>query len=332
MAKKKNNAIVNEVDNPLEQVDQFEEEDMQKERSSTNILVVDDEDIVLDMLLHVLQNEGYNVQGSTRHEDALKKITEGEADIVITDLKKVKGLELLKQTKEIDPNIDVIVMTGAASVETAVESLKSGAIDYLTKPLSIDHISIIVNKALERRVYKRHAEETLFYKRLSRIDGLTELFNYRFFQELLNMEIARADRESLPLSLIILDIDDFKIFNDKNGHPMGDAALKKVSWIIKSNSRNCDFVARYGGEEFVIILPHLDKKHAGVLATRIRKEVGKTVFDHEKSAHNGRFTISVGVSEYPRDASNKEELVEKADQALYQAKASGKNMVCIYDN
>jgi diguanylate cyclase (GGDEF)-like protein len=332
MAVEENQDMDDVLADPLKLVDQSLEEDIRKECSSTNLLVVDDEEIVRNMLVNVLTKEGYSALGFGQAEDVLEKIAEGKADIVITDLKmdKIGGIELLKKVKDIDPSIDVIVITGYASVETAVESMKLGAVDYLTKPLNIDHVRIIVKKTLERRILKRKAVEALFYRRLSRIDGMTELFNYRFFQDLLRIEIARAKRESWPVSLIMLDIDDFKVFNDKNGHPMGDVALKEVACILRSKSRDCDFVARYGGEEFVVIAPHLDKKNAEGLAARIRKAVEKTRFENEEVLPQGRFTITGGVAEFPSDASTKEELVEKADQALYQAKKDGKNKIRLY--
>lgn len=318
---------------PLKQIKQFEEKEIHKERSTINIFVVDDEKIIRTLLIHVLTKEGYNVVGFGRAEEALEEIIEGKADIVITDLMMIGlgGMDLLKKIKETTPNVDVIVMTGYSSVETAVESMKLGAVDYITKPLSIDHIAIIVNKTLERRILKRKAGETLFYKRLSLLDGMTELFNHRFFQELLDIEISRAERESKPLSLIMLDIDDFKVFNDQNGHQGGDAALIKVSWILKSNSRNCDFVARYGGEEFAIIAPNIDKKYAEIWANRIRKAVEETKFENEESLPRKTFSVSIGVATYSTDASNKKELIKKADQALYKAKKSGKNKVCVYN-
>lgn len=333
MIEKKVSEIRDEIEDPLEPTDHFWKEDIKKERLLTNILVVDDEEIMRDFLLEVLSKEGYKVSAYEDAKGALEKVTEGEADIVITDLKlnTIGGIELLKKIKEIDPNIDVIVITGYASVETAVESMKSGAVDYLTKPLNVDQIRIVVNKTLEHRILRRKAVESLFYKRLSRIDGMTELFNHRFFQDLIQIEIARAARESWPVSLIMLDIDDFKIFNDKNGHPMGDLALKELAAILKSKSRDADFAARYGGEEFAIIAPHLDKYHAQGLADRIRKAVAETPFGGEEVLPKGAFTISAGVAEYPADASSKEELIEKADRALYQAKKSGKNRVCLYD-
>jgi len=131
--------------------------------------------------------------------------------------------------------------------------------------------------------------------------------------------------------LVILDIDDFKLFNDRNGHPIGDLALKKVSWLLKINSRSCDFVARYGGEEFAIIIPNIGKKVAEIMANRLRKAVEEAKFEHEEVLPNGVFTISLGIAEYLIDAKNREELIEKADQALYQAKEKGKNRVCVYD-
>ncbi len=325
--------IYSEADSK-EQIDQLVEGDMVKERSSTNLLIVDDEEVVRNILIRVLAKEGYNVQGFEHGEDALEEITEGKADIVITDLnmKRIGGLELLKSVKKINPTIDVIVITGYASVETAVESMKLGAVDYLTKPLNIDHINLVVNKTLERRILKKKALESLFYKKLSRIDRMTELFNYGSFQELLDIEISRAERESWPVSLIMLDIDDFKVFNDKNGHPMGDVALKKTSGIIKSNSRTCDLVARYGGEEFAVIVPNLSKQNTGLLARRIREKIEKTKFEQEEVLPNGKFTVSIGVAEFPSDALSRSELIEKADQAMYKIKRHGKNSVCIYDD
>jgi diguanylate cyclase (GGDEF)-like protein len=323
-----------EVNNLLEHIDQLEERAPQDERSRTNILIVDDEQIMRDLLTDVLRTEGYNVGSLSQPEEALKKATDNGVEIIITDIKMkgMNGIELLRRVKEINPDIDVIVMTGYASVQTAVESMKLGAVDYLTKPLNIDQVRLIVNKTTERRFLKRRASESVFYKKLSRLDGLTELFNHRFFQQLLNIEVARAKREGWPLSLIMLDIDDFKVFNDKNGHPMGDLALKKLSWLLSQNCRQCDFVARYGGEEFTIIIPNADKETARLMANRLRKVVEKAEFEHEDSLPQGRFTISLGVAEYPTDAQSREELIEKADQALYQAKSRGKNRVVVYND
>jgi diguanylate cyclase (GGDEF)-like protein len=323
-----------EANTMLERVDKLDERSIQDERAMTNILIVDDEPIMRDLLTDVLKTESYAVSSLPRAEDALERISKGNGiEIIITDIKMkgMNGLELLKKVKEINSNIDVIVMTGYASIQTAVESMKLGAVDYLTKPLNIDQIRLIVNKTTEQRILKRKANESSFYKKLSRIDGMTELFNHRFFQQLLKAEIARSERDNSPVSLIIIDIDNFKVLNDKSGHPMGDLALKKLSWLLTKNCRQCDFVARYGGEEFAIILPGSNKKTAQLMAKRLRKLVEMTEFEKENILPQGKFTISLGVAEYPTDAKTREELIEKADQALYKAKSNGKNRVEVYN-
>ncbi len=321
------------INNLLEEIVESEEKAAQDERAHTNIMVVDDEPIMRNLLTDVLQNEGYHVHNFSQAEDALKNVIDDKVAIIITDIKMkgMDGMELLKRVKEINHAIDVVVMTGYASVNTAVESMKLGAVDYLTKPLNIDQIRLIVNKTVERRFLKKRANESAFYKKMSQVDGLTELFNHRFFQRLLDIEIARANREKWPVSLIILDIDNFKVLNDKNGHPVGDLALKKISWLLKQNFRDCDFVCRYGGEEFAVIIPNADKALAKKMAGRIRKIVEKAEFEHEETLPQGTFTISLGIAEYPVDAQSKAELIEKADQALYQAKSKGKNRVVVYN-
>lgn len=321
-----------EVNVLLEDIGQLEDMSPQDERAQTNILVVDDEQIMRDLLTDVIKKEGYCVRSFGGAEEALKWAADDNVQIIITDIKMrgMNGMELLKRVKTISSDIDVIVITGYASIKTAIESMKLGAVDYITKPLNIDQIRIVVNKTTKQRFLKKKAAESTFYKKLSRLDSLTELFNHRFFQQLLKIEIARAVREKWPLSLIMLDIDDFKAFNDKNGRPMGDLALKKLSWLLTQNCRQCDFVARYGGGEFSVIVPNATKKTTGLMANRLRKAVEGTEFAHEEALPQGRFTISLGVAGYPTDAKNRETLIKKADEALYQAKNQGKNRVEVY--
>lgn len=309
-----------------------DQENLKKARAETVIFIVDDEEIMRNLLADVLKDEGYIVYPLTDGDSALKKIAEIKVDIVMTDIrmKGINGLELLRKIKELNPDIDVIVMTGYTSIQTAVESIKLGAIDYLTKPLNIDQIKLIVEKSIEQRYLKKKANESLFYKKLAQMDGLTELFNHRFFQELTAIEIARAKRESWKISIAMLDIDDFKQYNDRNGHPMGDLALKKFAWLLKSNCRECDFVARYGGEEFAIILPNTDKVSAKILGDRLVKIMESSPFEKEYVLPRGKLTVSIGIASFPEDASNREDLIQKADQALYQAKRDGKSRACVY--
>lgn len=164
-------------------------------------------------------------------------------------------------------------------------------------------------------------------KALSYTDGMTGLHNYRFFRLRIKEEIARSRRQGSRMSLLIMDVDSFKNYNDTLGHPAGDAVLRKVSSILQKSVRDNDIVARYGGEEFAIILPASDKEGALVLAERIRQSVETTEFHREDIQPNGRLTISIGVATFPDDAVNGKELIVCADKALYHAKNSGKNRV-----
>ena len=296
------------------------------------ILVVDDEEIMRDFLTDVLREENYQVFSAAGGAAALSILKEEAIEVVITDIMMpgMSGLEMLTQAKGIDATLDVIVMTGYASVESAVEAMKVGAADYITKPLNMDHVRIVLKKTVNKRRLESKAKESEFYKNLSREDGLTELFNHRFFQQLLAMEIARSERNQQSVSLIMMDIDNFKIFNDTNGHPIGDMALKKLSWLLKQNFRECDFVARYGGEEFAVILPETDKAQGIIAAKRICQIVNETSFEYEEALPQKKLTISAGVATYPADAANRKELIEHADAALYEAKRGGRNRVCAW--
>lgn len=301
------------------------------ENHRPHILVVDDEQIMRDFLADVLRDEGYEVATVTSGGEGLARIQKIHCDLVLTDIKMpgMDGMELLRRVKEIDPSVEVIVMTGYASVGSAVESMKVGASDYLTKPLNIDQIRIVVAKTLERKRLCQQAEEREFYKELSQADGLTGLYNHRTFHELLDSEFSRSQRYARPLSLLMLDIDNFKVFNDHNGHPSGDITLKEVAWILRKKTRRCDFVCRYGGEEFAVIVPETEKAEAGYLAQRLRMTVEETEFEGAEVMPHGRLTISIGLATFPTDARTKEELVEKADRALYRAKSSGRNQLCM---
>jgi diguanylate cyclase (GGDEF)-like protein len=164
---------------------------------------------------------------------------------------------------------------------------------------------------------------------LARTDGLTGLLNHRTFMEKLAEEYKRLNREPRPFSILLMDIDKFKNVNDKYGHPVGDVAIKAVAKVMKDAARSSDFVARYGGEEFAVGMVDTDCKGAEQMGERIRKVLEKTlvtrVFDGEL-----RITVSIGVSSFPLDTKNAADLVTMADMALYQAKRSGRNRVCLF--
>ncbi len=179
-------------------------------------------------------------------------------------------------------------------------------------------LSLVANQAaiaIENASLYREMEEKL------KIDGLTGVYNHRHFQEALHSELERAQRYHYPLSLAMVDVDHFKKFNDRFGHPRGDQVLKELASVLKEQVRGSDLVARYGGEEFAIIIPQTGAEQAIMVVDRIRKLL------ENRLVNDTRLTISVGVACYPVDAQQKQELIDKADRALYVAKARGRNRV-----
>jgi diguanylate cyclase (GGDEF)-like protein len=166
---------------------------------------------------------------------------------------------------------------------------------------------------------KMHAE----IKRMATTDGLTGLYNHRVFQQKLTEELKRSERQKTPLSLLLTDIDFFKKVNDTYGHPAGDLVLRGVSRILQNEIRDIDIIARYGGEEFVVILPGTDSIGAKNIAERLRTAIMKETFSSDNRTL--KVTMSIGIATAPADTQIKEELIEKADQALYHAKHNGRN-------
>lgn len=282
------------------------------------ILVLDDDEVECRVLESLLVGAGHHVESCLSGQEAIAKLKEGSFDLVITDLKMpgVDGLDVLREAKELDPRCEVIVITAYDSVESAVEAMKLGAYDCMVKPFNIDQIRMVLDKALEKW-------------RLVRVDGLTEVYDYRRFCELLEAEMDRSERHLRPLSLLLIGLDGLEVDNDIFGDPAGDAVLKEVACLIKKSVRNCDIVARCGRDEFAIILVETNKVHAIDTANRLRGLVEETGFEHyDVFAHKNRtVTTSIGVASYPTDAVEKIELLTKADQALREAKELGGNLV-----
>jgi diguanylate cyclase (GGDEF)-like protein len=162
----------------------------------------------------------------------------------------------------------------------------------------------------------------------SHTDSLTSLWNHGYFQYIFQAELEKAKATHTPLSLVMLDIDDFKVYNDVLGHQAGDKILNELSSLIKNQSRKMDFVCRYGGEEFTIILPQTDKKEAFLIAERLRQDIERHTFSQEEILPNKRLTASIGLATFPIDGSSPAELITYSDKTLYQAKHKGKNNTC----
>jgi diguanylate cyclase (GGDEF)-like protein len=161
-------------------------------------------------------------------------------------------------------------------------------------------------------------------------DGLTNLFNYRRFKERLEEELAKCRTEGRPLALLMGDIDFFKHYNDRHGHQAGDGVLRGVAEVLLRSTRGADIVARYGGEEFVIILPGTEAEGARAVGENVRRRVAEERFPGEEEQPNGDLTITLGLAVFPRDGGQADEVIESADQALYEGKRTGRNRLVVY--
>jgi two-component system cell cycle response regulator len=221
----------------------------------------------------------------------------------------------------------MILMTGFADKEAPLAAIQLGVDDYIFKPFGLEEFFHSVNKIMEMdRLQKR----LNYYKDLSNRDSLTNLYNHRYFFEVLDRELKRAHRYGHPVSLIFIDIDNFKHFNDCHGHLTGDLVLKHIGMLFLRNVRAHDLIFRYGGEEFAIVFPETEKEKTGFIAEKLQKALK----EQPEVVHYGkmlRITISAGIATYPDDVEfNRDKLIECADQALYKAKLTGKNKVVLY--
>ena len=257
------------------------------------------------------------------------------------DFERQTGQKIIKENVEViieDPDHNII--KGAEEYEIRgfhtqlMESkgekfgifVMSRARDNIFNPDELEMANIIAGQS------NMVIDNVRMYEKIQRFaiaDGLTGLYNHRYFQEQLEKEYSRAIRFHLNLSLIILDIDHFKNFNDEHGHQQGDTILKAIAGIMKKCVREIDLVARYGGEEFVVILPETPKKNAVIVAERIRNAIQEYEVPREPRPLN--VTASLGLAGYPEDnISTRLDLISKSDLALYKAKRDGRNRVCLY--
>ena len=288
---------------------------------STKVLIADDEEVVCKLFTEMLKLYGYQTVTVTDGSKVVETLWKEHVDVVLLDLviPPFKGLELLRQIQQSNENLPVVIITGYGSIETAVESMQAGAADFVTKPVEASLLDIRIKRAIEY----------VHTKRLANTDGLTGLYNRRSFQERLTQEVDRAIRYHRPLSLMMIDIDYFKLYNDTHGHLQGDNVLIEVAHTLKSLSRAPDIVARYGGEEFAIILPETDKTSAETFGRRLRETIEGHKFPGVEHLPAGALTISVGLASYvPPDT--KEAFLEAADIALYHAKRAGRNRVVVW--
>ena len=320
--------------------------------NQTRILIVDDEPAIVNVLSTLLDTEGYQIATALSGEAALEQIKEQPVDVLVTDIRMdgMTGFELMEATRDFDRHMRVIVITAHDCYEMISSALRHGAYDYLGKPLD-DHEVILSsirraansarlerdNAKLLEQVSASHAMLTEANNRLRALneelivqastDGLTNIYNRRYLENSLENEVNRRNRYPDALSVVMLDVDRFKNFNDEHGHEGGDIALKMLSQIMISSARNIDVIGRFGGEEFLIILPKTTPENAMIFAERLQRSIETTPINlGTKLTH---LTASIGVTGVEKEdpATTPLQLKAAADKALYMAKAVGRNCV-----
>ncbi|MEM9058552.1 MAG: diguanylate cyclase [Pseudomonadota bacterium] len=310
------------------------------------ILVVDDDAAIRGVVSEVLLDDGHEVVTAASAEEALELFTKDSFALVMSDIRMagMNGIQLLEQVSELKTGAQFVIMTSHASIETAIQALKLGAYDYLIKPFeSLDLISNTANRALESLMLARERDllvasltrnnaelERLnrFFRELAIRDGLTGLYNHRYFHEALSGEVDRARRYERELSVLFIDVDYFKAYNDTHGHQRGDELLKELAELLQASVRETDVVARWGGEEFVIMTPETGASEAASMAETLREKVARHPFSERESQPAKCITVSIGVATLVAGGTD-QTLVFRADKAVYAAKAKGRNAVCI---
>lgn len=298
------------------------------------ILIVDDDPNLRKTLADILRAKDYETYTARDGTEGIALLKQGSYNLALIDLQlpDTSGLEILNKVKSDYPSTEAIILTGNATLDTAIEATNRGAFSYLQKPYEIEQLMLHIRRALEKqqsemKILAQNMElqklneklKTLYEeaKSSSLHDPLTGLSNRRLLEIQLEKNFESAKRYGHSLSIIMLDIDHFKQYNDTHGHIEGDRMLAQIAYILLKAVRTADYVFRYGGEEFMIMLPETDLTNACEAAERLRKAV-------ESEA---KVTISLGVSAYDESLRSKDELINKADTALYQAKQKGRNRV-----
>ena len=296
------------------------------ETKKNSVLVVDDDTSNIIALTHILQQE-YTIYVAKNGTAAIKAAEKHLPDVILLDIimPEMDGYAVIAELKKSDKTkeIPVIFITGLNKPDDEEKGLSLGAADYIAKPFSPAIVLLRVKNQLMM------LEQFRIIKRLSMLDQLTGLANRRSFDMRLKIEWGRSLRDKTSISILLIDVDRFKVYNDTYGHQQGDAALQTIAnTITQTLKRPADFAARWGGEEFIVLLPETDIAGALNIAEQLRVNIENSII-HSGENLDTKITASIGVnSELPSHNCSYERFVSRADKALYRAKEEGRNKVC----
>ena len=290
------------------------------------ILVVDDMLTNIGILDKILNTE-YEILTATSGREALKIAYLQVPDLILLDviMPEMDGFAVCKALKQEDrtKDIPVIFITANNQEEDESQGFEAGVVDYVTKPVRASILKARVRIHLELKSSRDHL------KALSTVDGLTQVANRRKFDEAIEYEWRRSCRHQHPISLLMMDIDFFKTYNDHYGHLAGDECLKTIAREISTVVRRpADLFARYGGEEFVFLLPDIESRGAAFIAQKVQETIKRVNVSHAYSTVAGYITLSIGVAtRVPQEGQSHNDLINAADKMLYLAKQNGRNRI-----
>jgi len=308
-----------------------------------NILIADDEIAIRELVGEILAGEGHDVTLAEDGEDALEKFKRTWHEIVFSDIRmpKMNGIELLAAVKEVNANTQFVIMTSHASIDNSIDALKKGAFDYILKPFEdLDIVTDAADRAIANLSGIRRQQYLLNtlarqnqeldhlnkeFREMAIRDGLTGLFNHRYAKERLADEFDRAARFGRDLTVLFMDLDHFKFFNDTHGHQAGDEILQILAGLMTEAIRESDTLARWGGEEFIVIAPETGEEEGCLIAERIRTAVANHHFPNADQQPLGVVSLSIGVASRSEGMEAPDKLLRRADDAVYNAKDRGRN-------
>ncbi|MBC2694761.1 MAG: diguanylate cyclase [Desulfobacteraceae bacterium] len=293
----------------------------------TRVLIVEDDPCIRNSIHEFIGMAGYKSFEASSAEEALEILKTNTINVVITDIKLpgINGFELTELIKN-NYDTDVIVMTAYIDNYSYEEAINKGASDFVSKPIRFEELLLRLKRVLKERQITK--ERVLMLKRLQELaitDGLTKLYNSRWFYKQMDSEIDRTKRYNHPLTLLFMDIDHFKHYNDTYGHLEGDKVLARFGKAIKTCLRKMDTAYRYGGEEFTVILPETSKDEVVTVAKRIKNAIQNEKFSPQ-SGKSISITMSIGVTQYCPDEKISA-FVQRADKAMYLSKQRGRNQI-----
>lgn len=296
-----------------------------------NVLIVDDQRVMREISKSIAEELGHKTFLAENGEQAIQLVTSNKVDLILLDV-EMPGLNGFQTAQTIRKKVTVwfpiIFLSARTEPDFFVEGIRSGGDAYLYKPIVPEVLAAMI-RAMERITLTQEElhQAKIKMETLAHRDALTNVVNRRGFDNAIQLEFEKAQSDNTPLTLLMMDVDHFKAYNDNYGHQTGDECLRKLSSIVTDAlCRDHDLLARYGGEEFAILLPNTNLADAQIVATRILQKIADAAIPHEFSSCSNQVTISAGMAEL-KEQKTVSELIESADQNLYLAKTQGRNQI-----